>query len=177
MDLEEFLTENGIPVEQQQQGQPQQHPQQHGNLPNSGNNNSAGGGGSVGSSSASSSSGMTPNDQMSSGGEGSPQPMGDVHMPLHQQQQQQQVAPHLVGQYGPGPSSVRNNQGHNNHNGLMMSHGGMNNPQNLMRGPTSFHQSEDSRSPSPCGSSISRSSDESGSGMHPHHHGKFFLER
>lgn len=169
MDLEEFLTENGIPVEQQLQ-----HQQQHNGHPPSNNNNGSVNSGSGGSSSNNSSSnGMTSGDQVS-GEECSPSPRANGGHLAQQLPQQQQ--PHHVGQYGPGPSA-RNNQGHNNHNDHIIHHNNLSNPQNLLRGPPSIHtQSESvSRSPSPCGSSISRSSDDSTSTLPPghHHEGKY----
>ncbi|CAL8104843.1 unnamed protein product, partial [Orchesella dallaii] len=125
VDLEEFLTENGIPVENHDN---HQFPK-NGHAPpnNNGNNN-----------------GMPEQHNIS---ECSP------------------TAPHAVGQYGPGPSR---NQGHNNN---------IPTP-NLMRGSSSVNQSENSRSPSPCGSSISRTSDDSTSSTHTDsHHGPDFDPR
>jgi len=172
VDLEEFLTENGIPVDQQQQHQQQQH---NGHPPSNNNNGSVNSGSGGSSNNSSSSNGMTPGDQVS-GEECSPSPRANGGH-LAQQLPQQQQPPHHVGQYGPGPS-VRNNQGHNNHNDHIIHHSSLSNPQNLLRGPPSIHtQSESvSRSPSPCGSDISSHSDDSNSSLPPgHHHEGMYL--
>lgn len=163
MDLEEFLTENGIPVDQQQQ-----HHQQHNGHPPSNNNNGSVNSSSGGSSNNSSSNGMTAGDQVSAE-ECSPSPRANGGHLAQQLPPQQQ--PHHVGQYGPGPSA-RNNQGHNNHNDHIIHHNNLSNSQNLLRGPPSIHtQSESaSRSPSPCGSSISSHSDDSNCSISPEHH-------
>lgn len=158
--MEEFLTENGIPVDQQQLGHSNgsQHPP--------GSNASSGG-----SSTTSNGTAIPSPDSLNSPtGQVSPAARSGVHTQHSQQQpQQQQSTQHhnMVGQYGPGPS-VRNNQGHNSLNGHVINHSNLNNPQNLLRGPPSINAQSDehSRSPSPCGSSISRSSDDSSSSMH-----------
>lgn len=144
--MEEFLTENGIPVENH-------HLDNHFMKSGPSNDNTGNNGGTNGPI-VSGNNGMA-QDQASN--VECSQGQAGAGMPPQHGGAGGMMGPHL----GPGPS--RNpQQGHNIANN---SHP---HQQNLLRGPPSINQSEISRSPSPCGSSIS--SDESLEGSLHHHH-------